>query len=191
MEGRRSIRGIVDMLRKYSPKGEQVALVQLPGMIGIRETRVLSAEHCLSEDEVLHGVHFDDAIANGSYRVDVHAPEGGGFLFKYLDGTTLFAHADGNKPGRWREPTATNPTYYQVPYRCLHHRSVSNLLSAGRMISTDRGAFGAVRVMVNLNQTGEAAGVAAALAARGSGQVGTVDPSALRRTLADGGSVIL
>ena len=35
---------------------------------------------------MLQGVHFDDAIANGSYRVDVHAPEGGGFLFKYLEG---------------------------------------------------------------------------------------------------------
>ena len=43
---------------------------------------------------------------------------------------------------------------------------MSNLLSAGRMMQTDRGAFGAVRVMVNLNQTGEAAGVAAAMAAR-------------------------
>ena len=76
---------------------------------------MLEAEHCLSEDEVLHGVRFDDAIANGSYRVDVHAPEGGGFLFKYLDGRTVFAHASGNKEGRWREPTPRTRPFTRSP----------------------------------------------------------------------------
>ena len=37
-----------------------------------------------------------------------------------------------------------------------------NVLCAGRMLDCDRGAYGAVRVMVNCNQMGEAAGVAAA-----------------------------
>jgi len=43
----------------------------------------------------------------------------------------------------------------------------------------------------NTNQTGEAAGTAAVLALRGSGSVATVDPSALRRSLSDGGSIVL
>lgn len=191
MEGRRQIRAIMDMLRKYGPKGDDISLVQLGSVIGIRETRVVEAAHCLTEEEVLNGIRFPDAIANGSYRVDVHAPEGGGFLFKYLDGRTLFAHNNGCKEGRWREPTPVNPTFYQVPYRCLYHPSRPNLLSAGRMIQTDRGAFGAIRVMVNTNQMGEAAGTAAVLALRGSGRVAEVDPTALRRTLADGGSLVL
>ncbi len=190
MEGRRTIRAVVDMMRKYTPQGEKVALVQLPSVIGIRETRIVAAEHCLKEEELLHGVRFDDAIANGSYRIDVHAPEGGGFLFKYLDGRQVFAHNQRYQEGRWREPTPTNPTFYQVPYRCLYHRSVKNLLTAGRMINSDRGAFGAVRVMVNMNQTGEAAGTAAALAARADADVTRVDSVVLRKTLADGGSII-
>jgi hypothetical protein len=191
IEGRRQIRRVIDMLCKYGTKGNDIALVQLASAIGIRETRVVEAAHCLTEDEVLHGVRFPDAIANGSYRVDVHAPDGGGFLFKYLDGRTVFAHGNGNREGRWREPTPANPTFYQIPYRCLFHPSRPNLLCAGRMIHTDRGAFGAIRVMVNTNQTGEAAGVAAVLALRGNGSVAAVDPTALRRALADGGSIML
>lgn len=191
MAGRRSIRAVIDLLRKYGARGDDVTLVQLASSLGIRETRVVEAAHCLTEDEVLHGVRFPDAIANGSYRVDVHAPTGGGFLFKYLDGSTLQVGGDGNVSGRWREPTAENPTFYQVPYRCLYHPSRPNLLCAGRMLHTDRGAFGAVRVMVNTNQLGEAAGTAAVLALRAGGPVAAVDPVALRRALADGGSVVL
>jgi hypothetical protein len=45
--------------------------------------------------------------------------------------------------------------------------------------------------MVNLNQVGEAAGVAAKLALAENGAVHRVDPAVLRKTLADGGSIIL
>ena len=41
-------------------------------------------------------------------------------------------------------------------------RGSVNVLCAGRMLDCDKGAYGAVRVMVNCNQMGEAAGVAAA-----------------------------
>lgn len=191
IEGRRSIRGLVDMLRKYGTMGDDVTLLQLASTIGIRETRSIAAAHCLTEAEVLHGVRFPDAIANGSYRVDVHAPEGGGFLFKYLDGKTLFVCGDRYEQGRWREATAENPTFYQIPYRSLFHPTRPNLLCAGRMIDTDRGAFGATRVMVTTNQTGEAAGVAAWLALDSGKAVPDLDPARLRRTLAEGGSIIL
>ena len=47
-----------------------------------------------------------------------------------------------------------------------------------------------LRVMVNCNQTGEAAGVAAVLALQHQTGVAEVDPAELRRTLAAGGSCI-
>ena len=56
--------------------------------------------------------------------------------------------------------SATDPTFYQIPYRCLVPQGARNVLAAGRLVDADRGAYGAVRVMVNCNQTGEAAGVA-------------------------------
>mgnify|MGYP001214909819 CR=1 FL=1 len=66
-----------------------------------------------------------------------------------------------------------------------------NIVLAGRMISADRGAFGGIRVMVNLNQTGEAAGVAAALAAARAEAVSRVDADSVRHHLATLGAVIV
>ena len=189
--GRRQIRAIMDMIRKYGPAGTNISLAALPAYIGIRETRRFEAEYELKEDDVLWGRRFEDAVAQGSYRVDVHHPEGGGFLFKYLDGTMSDHTAAGSTRGRWRDPIEEDPTFYQVPYRTMVHRDVKNVIMAGRMISADRGAFGAIRVMVNLNQTGEAAGVAASLALQNGIHVKDVDPAVLRKSLVDGGSILL
>ena len=71
------------------------------------------------------------------------------------------------------------------------NRRVANLIMAGRMIAADKAAYGAIRVMVNLNQTGEAAGVAAAIANRKRCDAVAVNAGDLRKALADGGSIIL
>ena len=190
IEGRRQVRGVMDMIRKYGPQKGNVALAALPTYIGIRETRRFEAEYCLTEEDVLWGKYFDDTIAQGSYRVDVHYPDGGGFQFKYLDGTTEEHRAGGVTRGRWREPVERDPTYYQIPYRTMVHRRLKNAIMAGRMISSDRGAFGAIRVMVNLNQTGEAAGAAAHIALESGVDVCDVEAVLLRSLLNEGGSCL-
>ncbi|MFH1378119.1 MAG: FAD-dependent oxidoreductase [Planctomycetota bacterium] len=191
MEGRRQVRAVMDIIRKYGPQKSKITLAGLPAYIGIRETRRFSAEYSLTEDDVLSGRRFDDAISNGSYRVDIHYTDKGGFLFKYLDGTSEECRGTGTTKGRWRPETKTNPTYYQIPYRTMVNRRIANLIMAGRMIAADKAAYGAIRVMVNLNQTGEAAGVAAAIANKTRCDAVSVNAGDLRRTLADGGSIIL
>ncbi|MCA1809904.1 MAG: FAD-dependent oxidoreductase, partial [Kiritimatiellia bacterium] len=189
-EGRRQIRAMMDLLRKYGERPP--VLASLPSYIGIRETRRFQTDHVLTEEEVLQGRRFPDAIANGTYRVDVHYPTGGGFIFKYLDGTQKDVRNGGKcEIGRWRPETVENPTFYQIPYRTMTSAHCPNLLLAGRMIGSDRGAFGAIRVMVNLNQVGEAAGEAACLALAGGGHVREISIDQLRRALADGGSRVL
>ena len=54
------------------------------------------------------------------------------------------------------------PTWYEMPLRALMPEKAENLICAGRMVDCEPGAFGALRVMVNCNQMGEAAGLAAA-----------------------------
>jgi len=191
MEGRRQVRAVMDMLRKYGPRKNDMGLAALASYIGIRETRRFEAEYRLTEDDVLWGRGFDDTIAQGSYRVDVHYPDGGGFRFKYLDGTTLDCRAEGRTRGRWRDPVDRDPSYYQIPYRAMVHRGLKNAVMAGRMISADRGAFGAIRVMVNLNQTGEAAGTAAHLALEHGCPVCEVNGPELRSVLNAEGSCLL
>jgi hypothetical protein len=111
---------------------------------------------------------FPDAIANGSYHIDVHDPKTGVFKFK--------------------EPRGE---FYQIPLSTMLSRQADNVVMAGRMISTDRSAFGAIRVMVNLNQVGEAAGVTAALAASGEKAASKVDAASVRKQLSKLGAVII
>jgi len=191
IEGRRQVRAICDVLRSL-PGGRDVALAALPACLGIRETRHADCLHTLTEAEVLRGVRFDDAVANGSYRVDVHHGGKAGLTFRYLDGREVYlAPGEPRVERRWRPPADEDPTFYQVPYRSLVPRGAENVLVAGRLIDADRGAYGAIRVMVNCNQTGQAAGAAAFLALDRGTSVADVDPAALRRTLADQGAAVI
>lgn len=192
IEGRRQVRAIQDIVRRHAP-GARLALQALPARIGIRETRHVRCLHRLTGEEVLHGAAFPDTVAHGSYRVDIHHHDKPGITFRYLDGRETYV-----RPGyaevisRWRPESAENPTYYQIPYRTLvPDGPFGNVLAAGRFIDADEQAHAAIRVMVNMNQTGEAAGVAACLALKHGITARDVDPAELRGILADGGSLML
>jgi hypothetical protein len=191
IEGRRQVRAIQDIIRKYVPDS-RLSLSALPSRLGLRESRHIRAAYQLSGDDILYGRHFEDAIAQGSYRVDIHHQDKPGITLRYLDGSETYdAPGESHPPGRWRPETAENPTFYQVPYRSLLPQGgFDNLIVAGRMIDMDPIAHAAVRVMVNLNQTGEAAGVAAALALQSGIGFPEVTPAAIQAALSAGGSVL-
>ncbi len=191
IEGRRQVRAIIDMLRGTRPDCP-VVLHDFPASIGIRDSRHIRCQAQLSGDDVLAGTRFNDAIANGSYRVDTHHQQRPGITFLYLDGRSLYARPGfPAETGRWREPTAANPTFYQVPLRSLIPGRFDNLILAGRMLDADRIAFSAVRVMVNTNQMGEAAGVAAYLSLSSGKPMAQIDPRQVRSLLTQGGSIII
>ena len=58
------------------------------------------------------------------------------------------------------------------------------------MLDADKEAYSAVRVMVNLNQTGEAAGVAAWLSLNGDIPVQDLDAATVRKEPEKGGSIV-
>ena len=192
LEGRRQIRAILDIVRHHAP-GAVVTLQALPSLIGIRETRHVECLYRLRDEDVLYGKRFDDAIANGSYRVDVHHQDRPGITLKYLDGTEVYTAADekGDVVRRWREETKENPTFYQIPLRSLVPPEGNNVIVAGRALDAEPQAFAGARVMVNMNQTGEAAGVASYLALSGNWSLRDVDPEAVRRLLGEGGSIVV
>jgi len=66
-----------------------------------------------------------------------------------------------------------------------------NVFAAGRFIDAHEQAHEGIRVMVNVNQTGEAAGTAAYLALKNHVAAKDVNTATLRIALADGGSIIL
>ncbi len=192
IEGRRQVRALFDIFKKVCPEN-QLVLQALPSRIGVRESRHVRCLHQLKGEELLYGRRFPDAIANGSYRVDIHHQDKPGNTFKFLDGREVYERPGfPNQQGRWRPETAENPTFYQIPYRSMVPRNgPDNLLVAGRMIDADETAHGAIRVMVNMNQVGEAAGVAAVLALKDGVAARAIDTDRLRNTLTEGGSVII
>lgn len=189
IEARRLHRALLDMIKAESG-GQQLNVVAWAHTLGVRETWHAHCLHTLTADELLRGEKFPDAIANGTYPIDVHSPDG--TYLRYLDGREEIVHTDSRKTwGHWRDGSTPSPRCYHIPYRSLVPREAKNILVAGRVLDADRDAFGGVRVMVNMNQTGEASGVAAAIALRENCSVAEVKSGVLRATLAQGGSVIL
>lgn len=60
IQGRRSVRAYMDIIRKYTVR--KPVLVDLASHLGIRETRHIHCLYRLTEQDVLNGVSFEDAI---------------------------------------------------------------------------------------------------------------------------------
>ncbi len=198
LEGRRQIRAIFDLLRRDVAGADRLALLGLPSYIGIRETRHLNAKYSVAGEELMRGAEFADAIGYGTYPVDIHHPDRPGITFRYLDGRQQLAIP--GRPGewsRWRSESEPTPDYYQIPYRCLVPAAAEpggvlpgNLLAAGRLVDADESAYGALRVMVNCNQVGEAAAAAAVLALESGAAASEVPADRLRDRLKACGALL-
>lgn len=143
-QARRQMRQIAAFLRKYVPGFERSYVAQSGVTIGVRETRRVTGDYALTAQDILGGQKFEDAIARGTYPIDIHNPQGKGTLLMRLP------------PGDW----------YDIPLRCLLPQRVDRLAVAGRCISGTHEAHSSYRVMPIAMATGQAAGVCAALAAR-------------------------
>ena len=145
-EGRRQVRELMDFFHKYVPGCEKAALMSSASTLGIRESRHIAGEYRLTAEDLLTCQVPEDSILLASNSVDVHGRTGAmGTEYKTISG------------GNW----------YGVPYRSILPQGVDNLLIPGRCLSATSDAAGAVRVMPPCMAMGEAAGVAAALAAKG------------------------
>lgn len=192
IEGRRQIRAMMDMLRKYGSEGNMPGLVALPSYIGIRETRHIKCLYQISDEDAMYGKHFEDAIANGSYRLDIHHQDKPGLTFRYLDGSEVYVRPGyPDQRGRWRKKMDIDPTFYQIPLRSIIPLKYDNLMVAGRMLDAAIIAYSGIRVMVNMNQVGEAAGVTSYLALQQSKKIKDVSPSEVRAELKKGDSIII
>jgi len=99
------------------------------------------------------------------------------------DGDVLFPDTIA-RTGHWTKRAVV----YNVPYRCLTTPAAANLLVAGRCISATRYVHQATKEIPAAIATGEAAGVAAAMAAARESGVRELDVAALRSTLRAAGA---
>ncbi len=137
--------------------------------IGIREGRRIVGDYVLTVDDLRAGRTFDDAIARGVFYLDGHKPDD--------DKRTYILPKD----------QLTVPPY-QIPFRSLLPRGAKNLLVAGRCLSADQLALSSARVMTTCSMMGQAAGVAAALAASRACGPRDLDPNEVRNTVVERGA---
>ena len=168
MIARRQVWEMVKFLREESEAFSHCTLLSLANRVGVRESRKLKGVHILTAEELERGVYFPDTVALGNYGVDIHNPTGTGTTVHYL----------------------SDEAYYSIPYRSLLPKEYDNLLVAGRCLSATHEAQSAVRIMPTCVCMGQAAGIAAAVAAETGTALSGVDTDAVRRRLTERGAVL-
>ncbi|AXH34505.1 FAD-dependent oxidoreductase [Humibacter sp. BT305] len=140
--------GIWDHIKNSGEFDADTLTLEWVGSVpGKREYRRFVGDHTLTQNDILDQVAFPDAVAFGGWSIDLHPVEG--------------VYAD-----RAGAQQRYSPGTYDIPFRSLYSRDLDNLLFAGRDISASHVAFGSTRVMATCSTQGQAAGTAAALAAR-------------------------
>ena len=123
-------------------RAKKQRLMHMQPETGFRETYRIEGETLITVNDYRSGRKFDDAVCNAFYPVDLHTK-------------------NGVKP----EPLKLGivPT---IPLRALIPKGSRNLMVAGRCVSSDRLANSGLRVQASCMAMGQAAGAAAALAAK-------------------------
>ncbi len=81
-------------------------------------------------------------------------------------------------------------TLYSIPYRSLLPHGLENLIAAGRCISVDHRVHHSTKEIPPCMATGEAAGTAAAMVAKGAGTLRTLSVETLRAKLRGRGAIV-
>lgn len=139
VEGRKQVLEIFELLREYDEDFKSLMLLQTAPLLGVRESRRIVGEYCLTEEDLMNGAQFEDGITTATFGIDIH------------DADSTNQTCRGVKP-------------YQIPYRCLIPRGIEGLLVAGKTISGTHVAMASYRVTGDCCAMGEAAGKAASYA---------------------------
>ena len=166
-----NIRGRQSLLRvmrffKSQPGCEKLRIERLQPETGIRETFRIVGETNITREDYVAGRVFSDAIAYSFYPIDLHDEQG-------------------VRPEPL--PEGIVPT---IALGALIPKGSRNLLVAGRSVSSDRLANSALRVQASCMAMGQAAGAAAALAARNGITPLRVPMVELQQTLKAHGAIL-
>ena len=158
-ELREQVFKMAGVLREHFPEFKDSYVSAVAVQAGIRETRRIVGAHTITAQEYVSAFRYTDSVSRGAHPIDIHMASGPAQNVTFLK----------------------TPAY--VPYRALYSPGFGNLLVAGRCLSADKTAFASLRVQASCMGTGQAAGVAAALASAGGYSVDKVDTGILQQHL--------
>jgi hypothetical protein len=175
--GRKSLPEYERYYKEYMKGFEAAELVATGSLLGIRETRRITGDYMLGVDDFSATSQFDDEIGRYSYPVDIHV-----------------ARPDRESYDAFKKEIATMRLgageNYGIPYRILTPQGLSNVLVAGRCVSTDRSMQASIRVMPGCYITGQAAGMAASLMVRDNTDSRSIDITELQSKLVEMGGYL-
>ncbi len=146
IHSRAEVHKIVDALRSLGGRWQNVRIVATNEHIGIREGRRIHGLYTVTTEDLIEGIRHDDSVCRTYFCVDVHSVQ--------------------ESEGGHYTSTGVRSKPYDIPLRALIAKDVNGLLVAGRCISGDFISHSSYRVTGNSVAMGQAAGVAAALAAQ-------------------------
>ncbi len=138
--------------------------------IGLRQARQVITEHVLTLDDQIQRRRFDDPIGYTGCHYDNHATD---YEFE-SDEAVFWVWVN----RRWRFPYAC-----EMSYRMLVPRGLSNVWIASRCFGVSQDAHHSCRMQRDLQRAGEAAGFAAAEAAKRGAAATQLPYTALRQWL--------
>jgi len=183
-------------LRTTVPEFRNAYVQQTSVQVGPRESRQIVGPYALTGDDVTSGRKFDDAIARGSWWIDIHCPLGNTYpvhlcTVECPEGAECPYWAAEHDNMRAREQLyPPKGDWYDIPYRCLLSVKVPNLLASGRCISATHEGMAGARVMGTCMAIGQAAGTAAALAVAEGIPPAQVNVRRLREMLREDGQLV-
>ncbi len=168
--GRKSMTELERYYREYLDGYEEMELAATGAILGIRESRRILGDYVMVLDDFINRASFDDEIGRYAYPIDIHPSDTSVEGFKKFEKEYYnLRYKDGES--------------YGIPYRALTPRGLQNVLVAGRCVSCDRYMQSSIRVMPGCYITGQAAGVAAAMAAEKNTDTRGIDIKELQSRL--------
>ncbi len=201
IEQHRLMRDFLSFLRSDVPGFERVKLIGTGSQPGVRDSRRIFGEYMLTAEDVATGRKFEDGIARFPNMFDTHHPTSDSLVFiRHIHMSPMADHGSGitlqrHEPARMHpffepegEQVRVNPRdWCDIPYRCLVPRIVDNLFAVGRCCSAEFHANGAIRIIGPAMSTGQAAGLAAAMAIDMKVRPRDIDGTLVRKRLIEEG----
>ncbi len=128
---RKNIFRLAEFCRIYFPGFENAYISNIADMLGIRVSRRIKGKYVYTIDDLKSGRKFEHPVVVSNYPVDVHSDK--------KDSSTLYMVQD-----------------YELPIESLMSADIDNLFVAGRCLSADYMAQGALRVQASCFSMGEA-----------------------------------
>ncbi len=155
---------------------ENGRLLYFAPILGLRNSRQVAGDYSLKFSDEICGREFDDVVAYSYSHYDNHASDS--------ESESVEAMFWCWGLGMWGTLIGC-----EIPYRTMLPAGIANMLVACRALSMDFDAHNQMRMMRDMQRTGEAAGIAAALSSKMKTRPRNLDVKRLQERLAATGAL--